>query len=102
MGVVGAAGDVPSSDNRSELRVLNIGPVGSQNRSVAESLSFSPPAFDQSTAKGRPDPDEESVSYRAVTQCRMLLAMWHLLKFTTTLFRCTLAFFKKPERASTH
>jgi hypothetical protein len=38
-------------------------PVGSQYRSAAESLSLSVPSFDQSTANGRPDPDEDSVSY---------------------------------------
>ena len=60
-------------------------PVGSQYRSAAESLSFSLRPFDQSTANGRPNPDEESVSYSAVTPCRMLLAMWHLLRFAPRL-----------------
>ena len=54
--------------------------VGSQNRSAPESLSFSLPAFDQSTVNCRPDRDEDSVSRWAVIPCKMHLAMRPLLK----------------------
>ena len=64
---------------------LRLDALGSQYRSAAESLSFSLRSFDQSTANGRPNPEEESVSYSAVTPCRMLLAVWHLLRFASRL-----------------
>lgn len=51
-------------------------------------------AFDRSTIEGRPNPDEDSVSYWATIPCRMQLAMRPLLKFVMLLLRCLPAFFR--------
>jgi len=51
-------------------------------------------ALDRSTTNGSPNPDEDSVSCRAMISCRMHLVMWQLLRLTTIFLRCVPGFFR--------
>jgi hypothetical protein len=69
-------------------------PVGSQNRSSPEPLSFSLPTLDRSTTDRSPLGSEDSVSYRASNSHRMRLAMRQLLRLVRSVLRCMPALFR--------